>query len=263
MRTTTSAGSTASRPSCGIAVMAKASMPGRSKTRLVPPLTSEEAALFNTAFLRDIADSLLAASARAQIAGYMAFGPPAARPFFEEQIPDPIGLIEAWHPDFGECLHSTIVQLLEHGHDYAVVLNSDSPTLPTSLLIDTAAMLAQPGERMVLGPADDGGYYLLGVKRAHRRLFEDIAWSTEQVARQTLERAAELELPVQMLPTWYDVDDASALRTLQAELFEDRSFAPDLQPNQPRHTRALMQSLLARGDLQDRLSGNALRRAAE
>jgi hypothetical protein len=66
-----------------------------------------------------------------------------------------------------------------------------------------------------------------------------------------------------MLPTWYDVDDASALRTLQAELFEDRSFAPDLQPNQPRHTRALMQSLLARGDLQDRLSGNALRRAAE
>jgi rSAM/selenodomain-associated transferase 1 len=243
--------------------MAKASTPGHTKTRLVPPLTPEEAALFNTAFLRDIAASLLAAAAQAQITGYMAFGPPSARPFFQEQIPDAIGLIEAWHPNLGECLHSTIVQLLERGHDHVVVLNSDSPTLPTSLLIETAAVLAQPGERMVLGPADDGGYYMLGVTRAHRRLFEDIAWSTEQVARQTLDRAAELGLPVHMLPTWYDVDNASALRTLQAELFENRSFAPDLQPNQPRHTRALMQSLLARTDLQERLSDAALRRAAE
>jgi uncharacterized protein len=263
MRTTASDQSTAMRRSCGIAVMAKASTPGQTKTRLVPPLTPDEAARCNTAFLRDIADSILAASAQAQIAGYMAFSPPDARPFFQKQMPATIGLIEACAPDFGECLHSTLVQLLERGHDHAVVLNSDSPTLPTSLLIETAAVLAQPGERMVLGPADDGGYYLLGVKRAYRRLFEDIAWSTERVARQTLDRAAELRLPVHMLPTWYDVDDASALRMLQAELFEGRSFAPELRPNQPRHTLALLRSLLDRTDLQDRLGGNVLGRAAE
>ena len=79
-------------------------------------------------------------------------------------------------------------------------------------------MLAQPGDRAVLGPSIDGGYYLLGVKQPHRRLFEDIAWSTEQVARQTLERAAEIGLRVHVLPPWYDVDDASSLDTLQAEL---------------------------------------------
>ena len=117
---------------------------------------------------------------------------------------------------------------------------------------------------MVLGPSDDGGYYLLGLKTAHRRMFQDIAWSTEHVARQTLERAGELDLPVHVLPTWYDVDDVRALRMLQAELFEDRSFALDLRPNQPRHTRALMQSLLARSDLRDRLSFNrAFQGAAE
>jgi uncharacterized protein len=115
----------------------------------------------------------------------------------------------------------------------------------------------------VFGPALDGGYYLLGLKAKHHRLFEDIAWSTERVAQQTLERAAELDLPVHMLPTWYDVDDVAGLEMLRAELLEGRSFAPDLCPAQPRRTRALIQALVESSDLKDRLSLNALRRAAE
>jgi uncharacterized protein len=249
--------------SCAVAVMAKASIPGRSKTRLVPPLTADEAALFNTAFLRDIADNILAARNAAPIAGYAAFGPPTARRFFQETLPPEIGLIEAWLPNFGDCLFAAITQLLECGHASAVVLNSDSPTLPTSLLAETAQVLARPGDRAVLGPAQDGGYYLLGVKLAHRRLFDDIAWSTEQVARQTLDRAAEIGLPVHMLPTWYDVDDIESLKMLQAELFEDRSFAPDLRPNQPRHTRRLLQALAANANLLERLSSDVFERAAE
>jgi uncharacterized protein len=248
---------------CAIAVMAKASMPGCSKTRLVPPLTSEEAAQFNTAFLRDIAENILVASGVAPISGYAAFGPPDARPFFLETLPPAIGLIDAWFPNLGDCLYAAIRQLLERGHASAVVLNSDSPTLPTSLLIETAQVLAKPGERIVLGPADDGGYYLLGVTSAHRRLFEDIAWSTAQVARQTLDRAAELGLSTHILPKWYDVDDVASLRMLYAELFENRSFAPELPPNQARHTRLLMQALSERTDLRDRLSPDAFRRAAE
>ena len=251
-------------PTCGIAVMAKASIPGRSKTRLVPPLTFEEAARCNTAFLRDIADNILAASACAPIAGHMAFGPPQSKPFFQTLIPPAIGLIEAWYPDFGDCLFCAIAQLLERGHRGAVVLNSDSPTLPTTLLVETAQALEQPGDRVVLGPAHDGGYYLLGLKAAHRRLFEDIAWSTEHVARQTLDRAAELGLPVHVLPEWYDVDDLRALRLLHAELFEGASFAPGQQPNRPWHTRALMQALIASSELRERLaSDDAFGRAAE
>jgi uncharacterized protein len=244
--------------------MAKASIPGRTKTRLVPPLTFEEAARCNTAFLGDIADNILAASASASIAGHMAFGPPQSRPFFQAHLPAEIGLIEAWYPNFGDCLFCAIAQLLERGHRSAVVLNSDSPTLPTALLVETAQMLERPGDRVVLGPAHDGGYYLLGLKAAHRRLFEDIAWSTEHVARQTLDRAGELGLPVHVLPEWYDVDDVRALRLLQAELFEGASFAPGQHPNQPRRTRALMESLIASAELRERLaSDDAFGRAAE
>jgi rSAM/selenodomain-associated transferase 1 len=264
MRTTVPRNERASIPDCGIAVMAKASAAGSTKTRLVPPLTFDEAAACNTAFLRDVADNILAAADHASIAGYMAFGPPQSRPFFQECMPHQIGLIDAWYPNFGNCLLTAIVQLLERGHDSAVVLNSDSPTLPTSLLVETAQVLARPGDRAVLGPADDGGYYLLGLKTAHRRLFQAIVWSTEHVARQTLERADELGLPVHILPTWYDVDDVRALRLLQAELLEQQSFAPELRPNQPRHTRALMRWLVENADLNDRLAPHdAFQGAAE
>jgi uncharacterized protein len=83
------------------------------------------------------------------------------------------------------------------------------------------------------------------------------------VTQQTLERAAELDLPVHILPTWYDVDDVVALKMLQAELFEGQSFAPELRPAQARHTRALIQSLVETADLKERLACNAFRRAAE
>jgi rSAM/selenodomain-associated transferase 1 len=250
-------------PACGIAAMAKASVPGRTKTRLVPPLSFEQAAQCNTAFLRDIAENILAAAAQTSIAGYIAYGPADAQPFFQANLPPDIALIEACYPSLGACLDHAIAYLFERGHRAAVVVNSDSPTLPTSLLLEAAELLARPGDRAVLGPALDGGYYLLGVKAQHRRLFEDIAWSTQHVARQTQERAAELRLPMHILRTWYDVDDVSALKMLVAELFEGQSFAPDLSPAQPRHTRALFQSLIESSELKHRLAPDAFRRAAE
>ena len=161
--------------SCGIAVMAKASAPGRTKTRLVPPLTGREAAAFNTAFLQDISANILAAGKVRHIQPYMAYGPPGPEfvAFFRDTLPGEVGLLEAWWPDFGDCLYGAIDQLLTLGHASAVVLNSDSPTLPTSLLVETAEVLSHPGDRAVLGPSTDGGYYLLGLKARHRRLFED------------------------------------------------------------------------------------------
>ncbi len=236
---------------CGIAFMAKASAPGRAKTRLVPPLTFEEAAVLNTAFLQDVADNVLLAARDAErhggIAGYAAYGPPGSEDFFGRTLPGAIGLIEAWRQNFGDCLLHTIEQIFARGHGSAVVLNSDSPTLPTAFLVETAAVLARPGDRAVLGPSSDGGYYLLGLKAAHRHMFENIAWSTEQVAKQTLERAREIGLDVHRLPVWYDVDDVDGLRRLRAELSNRSDARPHrLDSNQPRHaahTAALMNSL--------------------
>jgi uncharacterized protein len=246
--------------SCGIAFMAKASTPGRAKTRLVPPLTFEEAAVLNTAFLQDVADNVLLAAGDAErhggIAGYAAYGPPGSEDFFRRTLPGGIGLIEAWRQNFGDCLLHTIEQIFARGHASAVVLNSDSPTLPTAFLVETAAALARPGDRAVLGPSSDGGYYLLGLKAAHRHMFEDIAWSTEKVARQTLERAREISLDVHRLPVWYDVDDVDGLRRLHAEL----SDPPDAGQRRPEknpphhavHTAALMNSFWRNRDFNHR-----------
>jgi uncharacterized protein len=236
--------------SCGIAFMAKASVPGLTKTRLVPPLTLEQAAALNTAFLQDVAENLMLAARlatpRADIAGYAAYCPAGAQEFFHRTLPAAIGLIDSALPNFGDCLFQTIQQILARGHVSAVVLNADSPTLPTAFLIETAAMLSLPGDRAVLGPSRDGGYYLLGLKTAHRRLFDDIAWSTEWVAEQTLQRACEIGLEVRQLPFWYDVDDIECLRRLRAELCNDDSSTPGNaagQPYYPRQTAALLHNL--------------------
>jgi uncharacterized protein len=235
---------------CGIAVMAKASAPGRAKTRLVPPLSYDEAAALNTAFLQDVTDNMLLAARNAApsagIAAYAAYGPPGSEDFFRCNFSAAIGLIPAWLPNFGDCLYHTISEIFTRGHAAAVVLNADSPNLPTALLNETAEMLAQPGDRAVLGPSNDGGYYLLGLKVPHRRMFDDIAWSTERVAAQTLERAREIKLDVHLLPEWYDVDDIDCLRRLHGELHrqEPASQSTDARkPHRARHTAALLNRL--------------------
>ena len=239
---------------CAIAVMAKASTPGCTKTRLVPPLSYEEAADLNTAFLRDVADNLLAASALADITGWMAHAPAGSEAFFKEHLPAAIGLIETVKPDFGACLLHAASSLLDAGHGAACLLNSDSPTLPVGYLVAAATALAAPGDRVVLGPATDGGYYLIGIKRRHRGLFENVEWSTERVFRQTLAKCAELGLPVLELPTWYDVDDADALRMLIGEVIDGKRFRTFGSRATPAGaTRRILSSLLETSDLARRL----------
>jgi rSAM/selenodomain-associated transferase 1 len=210
--------------SCAIAVMAKAPQPGRSKTRLVPPLAPEQAAALSAAFLRDITENIAAAAANLPIAGYIAYAPVGLEHLFDGHLAAGTGLVLAdGSPDmpegvqgFGRCLLHAIETLLERRYLSACVLNSDSPTLPTALLEQAADILARPGDRAVLGPADDGGYYLLGLKAAHAHMFADIAWSTDTVARDTARRAADIGLELVTLPSWYDVDDAASLARLMA-----------------------------------------------
>jgi rSAM/selenodomain-associated transferase 1 len=201
-----------------MAVMGKASAPGRTKTRLVPPLSAAQAADMNTAFLKDMVGNLLHAAREIPIAPYVAFGPTGSEPFFRSCLPTDLPLIECSLPHFGACLDRAITSLLERGHGAACVLNSDSPTLPTRLLVAAARALADLEDGVVIGPSTDGGYYLLGMNRAHRRLFDEIDWSTPRVFEQTLERAAQSSLSVTVLEPWYDVDDAEGLGRLRTDL---------------------------------------------
>ncbi len=232
---------------CGVAVMAKASKAGLTKTRLGPSVGLERAAQLNTAFLRDAADNIVEAARTAPIRGYMAFGPPGDGAFFDF-LPDGFGLIEAWQPNFGSTLVQAFNGVAARGHACACLINADSPTLPPSLLAQAATVLLAERERLVLGPSNDGGYYLIGARRLYPALFRDIAWSTSVVFDQTVEQAARLGLEVTVLPTWYDVDDAPSLDTLRAELLDGVAFGPaGLVRGAALHTHALLSTLAAEG----------------
>ena len=212
--------------SCAIAVMAKAPRPGHSKTRLVPPLTYEQAAALGAAFLLDTTGNIIDAARQASIAAYVAYAPAGHEAMLEPHLAPGTSLVLADGAidcpgnvtGFGRCLLHAIRALLDAGHGSACVLNADGPTLPTAILRRTAALLAAPGDRAVLGPAEDGGYYLLGLKQAHATMFADIAWSTDNVASATRARARSIGLDLIELPPWYDVDDASALNRLLTEM---------------------------------------------
>jgi hypothetical protein len=156
------------------------------------------------------------------IAGFIAYSPPGSEAQFRALVPPEIGLLPPRRIGLGHSLLDATEDLLAAGYAGSCLVNADSPTLPTSILVDAAQALTAPGDRVVLGPASDGGYYLIGLKQPHRRLFEDIEWSTERVFRQTVERAAGIGLDVVTLPPWYDVDDAASLHTLCCEILGGR-----------------------------------------
>jgi uncharacterized protein len=212
--------------SCAIGVMAKSPRPGYSKTRLCPPLRPEQAAVLSAAFLRDTTTNIGRAARSAPIAGYAAYAPSGAEKALvphlaqgtacvlaDGSISAPLGV-----EGFGRCLLHAIQRMFEAGHAAACVLSSDTPTLPTEFLVTAAtALLVGDDRRVVLGACDDGGYYLLGMRLPHARLFADIAWSTSSVAATTRTRAGELGLDLVELPPWYDIDDAAALERLARE----------------------------------------------
>ena len=207
--------------------MTKAPKPGRVKTRLSPPLTPEEAAGLNACFLRDTSAAISRAAETGKAIGIGVYTPKGEEAAFSGILPEDFALIPQRGDDFGERLRFATEDLLRVGFDSACLINSDSPTVPAHAYQDAATFLHEPGDRIVFGPSDDGGYYLIGMKRHHRRLFEEIDWSTERVAEQTLARAAELKLEVRLLPTWYDVDDRATLRRLCDELLGSPATARD------------------------------------
>jgi rSAM/selenodomain-associated transferase 1 len=227
--------------------MANAPIAGEVKTRLVPPLTAREAAALNVCFLRDMAANIDSVSETEAASGLVVYTPTGSESAFDGVLPRRFKLLAQRGTSLGERLCNATDDLLREGYGAVCLINSDSPTLPKSILIRAIELLATDGDRVVLGAAEDGGYYLIGLKHAHRNLFNEIAWSTSDVLARTRQRAAEIDLPVELLPPWYDVDDAETLNRLCEELF----FAPCLNGAYPApHTRAFLDSIVKTEGLQ-------------
>jgi rSAM/selenodomain-associated transferase 1 len=197
-----------------IMIMAKVPQAGAVKTRLCPPLSQQEAMTLYYAFLRDkIAQvqSLEAASPT------MAYTPADGRSVFAALAPG-FTLIAQQGADLGERLANAFAQCFAAGHTGVIAIDSDTPTLPTNFLQQAIALLAMPKVDVVIGPSDDGGYYLIGLRALHHELFENMPWSTDVVVPETVRRATAKGLQVAWLPPWFDVDTPEDLERLQSTL---------------------------------------------
>lgn len=203
---------------CALAVMAKAPRAGKVKTRLQPPLSAEEAAALNVCFLRDTAENIAAVAKDGAARGLICYTPEGDEEAFDGLLPEEFELIAQRGGGFGERLLCAAEDILGCGFGAVCLIDSDSPTLPGRALRQAVSALKMTGQRVVLGPSEDGGYYLIGMKRAEPRVFERIRWSTEHVYAETVERVREAGIELLELPRWYDVDDATTLAILDREL---------------------------------------------
>jgi rSAM/selenodomain-associated transferase 1 len=230
-----------------LAVMTKAPLAGRVKTRLVPPLTPEEAAELNKCFLRDTAASISRACSRSPVGearkmhfkqaaasrseagtaacGIAVYTPVGAESAYADILPADFSLLAQRGDKFGERLYFAAEDLFRCGFESVCLIDSDSPTVLAENFAEALELLSANEDRVVLGPCNDGGYYLIGLKRPHRHLFENIDWSTERVLNQTIQRATEIEVEVKLLPTGFDVDDRASLRRLCNELLSNTTSA--------------------------------------
>jgi rSAM/selenodomain-associated transferase 1 len=212
-----------------VAIMAKAPSAGEVKTRLCPPLSLADAAELYRSFLLDKIEQVRSLGT-ASLA--IAYTPAEARAFFAEVAPGYV-LVQQQGADLGDRLANSLGELLDQGHRGALAIDSDTPTLPLGFLQRALELVVTPEIDVVLGPTEDGGYYLIGLRAVHRELFEAMAWSTGQVLPETIRRADAKGLRVACLPPWYDIDTPDDLARLRMALAASDGGAP-------RHTRKFL-----------------------
>ncbi|MEO5953366.1 MAG: TIGR04282 family arsenosugar biosynthesis glycosyltransferase [Chloroflexia bacterium] len=220
-------------------VMAKRPTEGTVKTRLCPPLTPRDAMMLYEAFLRDTIDMVSQASRLAgDVTPAIAYAPEEARDYFRELAPDNFVLLPQVGSDLGERLCNLPYQAQRLGYDMFAMISSDSPTLRPDVPAKCFAYLREPEVDVALGPCEDGGYYLIGMKTPQPALFAGINWSTASVTRDTLEAAEKAGLSVASLSLWYDADTVEDLGRMWADLEGDGTSAP--------RTHAVLADLLPR-----------------
>ncbi len=193
------------------------------KSRLHSVLTAERVTELYRCFLLDRLDAL------AELDGVnlvVAFTPVEAESLMKELAPAGFRLVPQRGAGLGERLSTLLMELLEGGHAGAIAIDSDSPTLPIAYVAEAATVLGEERCDVVLGPCEDGGYYLIGLRTPQPELFEGIPWSTDAVFSMTLEKASGRGLSVHLLPRWFDVDTETDLRRLHADMTATHHGSP-------------------------------------
>jgi uncharacterized protein len=201
------------QPECAIVIMAKRPEPGNVKTRLCPPLTPEQAADLYVAFFLDTV-SLVHGIEHTDV--FVAYDPETALDFFSQIMPPAVKCIPQGAGDLGNRLSGISSIVFSHGYKKVIVLASDAPHLPQDYI--RLAFTRLDNTDVILGPCDDGGYYLIGLRFPVREVFEGIPWSTSRVLDLTIETAHEAGMTCELLPPCYDIDTGEDAQRLMKDL---------------------------------------------
>lgn len=196
-----------------VVIMAKAPFPNEAKTRLTPPLEPEMASRLYHSFLLDKIGQVKSIEG---VHPFIAYTPGTAEEFFQEIAPPGFTLTAQYGADLGERLADISESLFERGFKKVVMLDSDTPSLPPVYIKEGLRRLDEAD--VVLGPCEDGGYYMIGMRASQPQLFEGIPWSTPRVMDLTVEKAKSSGLVVLLLDRWYDVDTVEDLKRLKHDL---------------------------------------------
>lgn len=199
-------------PANALAVMAKAPIPGTVKTRMVPPLTREQAAELCRALLLDQLEHL---SRLSGVELFLLYTPESAAPLMRRLAPGNFRCLAQRGGDLGERMKLAFTDLWRLGHRHVALIGGDLPALPLTFLETAFGHLAASAARVVLGPSRDGGYYLVGMNRPTPEIFQDMRWSHDQVLAQTIDRLSTLGIEPALLPEWFDVDEIEDLKRLE------------------------------------------------
>lgn len=205
-----------------VVVFAKAPRVGAVKTRLCPPLSPAAAARLYRCFLLDTLDRVQAVRG---VTLAVAYAPRDARAFFAAARPGML-LVSQGGGDLGARMARVVRYLVARGFAAVVIVGADSPTLPLRHLRAAIQLLGTAAADGVIGPSEDGGYYLIGLRAPCPALFAGVSWGTGRVLAQTLVKARRAGYRLRLLPAWYDVDTVADLHRLAAELRRRRGPAP-------------------------------------
>ncbi|MCP9451710.1 MAG: TIGR04282 family arsenosugar biosynthesis glycosyltransferase [Nitrospira sp.] len=211
---------TPSPRAAALVMFAKAPVPGQVKTRLCPPLTPDEAATIHGSFVLDTVERAKAAIDRFKLPvdRFLACAPSSAHPFFKVlearhhvRLIDQVG-DNSLGENVGQRMAGVFDRLFAQGYRSVILVGTDVPSLPIEEYRRAFDLLES--HDLVLGPALDGGYYLLGLKRPIPDLFVDIPWSTALVLKTTQDRARAAGLTIASTAPCQDIDTIDDLTAL-------------------------------------------------
>ena len=216
-------------------VFAKNPVPGAVKTRLQTRYTPTQAAGIYRAFILDTLENARQAPADRYL---IAYAPSDAESDIGHLAGPSWDLLPQAETDLGGRMFEAARQSFQQGANRTVIIGTDIPSLPADHIRQAFDLLTE--KDIVLGPSTDGGYYLIGLSRPHRSVFQSIDWSTERVFAQTLGRVEAAGLSLGLVPPWYDVDTPEELDFLLAHAHALECAG---HPPAARHTRAYLSAL--------------------